>query len=164
MATLQEQLVKYLTDAHALEQQSLRQLKNGADTADDPGLAAALQQHAAETEQQMNLLRERLESHGASPSTVKDVGGTITALGKGLLDKARPDNVGKIARDAYTAEHLEIASYELLERVARRAGDVQTAQVAARIRAEEEAAATRITAQWDRVVERSLQQEGVTVP
>ncbi len=72
--------------------------------------------------------------------------------------------MGKIARDAYTAEHLEIASYELLERVARRAGDVQTAQVAARIRAEEEAAATRITAQWDRVVERSLQQEGVTVP
>ncbi len=163
MATLQEQLVKYLTDAHALEQQSLRQLKNAADTATDPDPAAALQQHAGETEQQINLLRQRLEAHRASPSTVKDVGGSLTALGKGLLDKARPDNVGKIARDAYTAEHLEIASYELLERVAKRAGDEQTAQVAARIRAEEESAATRIAASWDRIVDRSLQEEGAAV-
>ena len=162
MATLHEQLVKYLTDAHALEQQSLRQLRNAADTAGDPELAAGLRDHARETEQHLQLVRQRLEAHGASPSTVKDVGGSLTALGKGLIDKARPDTGGKLARDAYTAEHLEIASYELLERVAMRAGDEETADVARRNRADEEAMAEKIAASWDKVVDLSLEQEGVT--
>jgi ferritin-like metal-binding protein YciE len=56
---------------------------------------------------------------------------------------------------------MEIASYELLERVAQRAGDVQTAKVARENREEEEVMARNIAAMWDAVVDRSLEEEGV---
>jgi ferritin-like metal-binding protein YciE len=58
---------------------------------------------------------------------------------------------------------MEIASYELLERVARRAGDEETAEVAGRNRAEEQEMARRIEARWDRFVELSLREAGIPV-
>ena len=59
--------------------------------------------------------------------------------------------------------HREIASYELLERVARRAGDEATVEVARRNRADEQAMAKKIANNWDRVVELALSEQGVTV-
>ena len=161
MATLQEQLVKYLTDAHALEQQVSRQLDGMISTTEDPEMRGHLEHHKEETSRHIELLAGRLEAHGAEPSKVKDAANIATALGKGLLDKVRPDNAGKNARDGFVAEHLEIASYELLERVAERAGDSETADVARRNRADEEAMAEKIAASWDKVVDLSLRQEGV---
>src|SRR5215208_7114040 len=49
-----------------------------------------------------------------------------------------------------TEEHMEIAAYQLLERLADRAGDTETAEVARRNRADEEEMARRIDASWDR--------------
>ena len=162
MATIQEQLVKYLGDAHSLEQHVSRQLDGMIATTDDPEMREHLEHHKEETERHKELLAERLDAHGEEPSIVKDAGQIFAALGKGMLDAARPDNAGKNARDGFVAEHLEIASYELLERVATRAGDEETADVARRNRADEEAMAEKIAASWDKVVDLSLEQEGVT--
>jgi ferritin-like metal-binding protein YciE len=163
MATdLERQLLDYIEDAHSLEQHVLRQLDTMISTTDDPEIRQQLEHHKTETERHKQLLEQRLTAHGAEPSSVKDAGQIFAALGKGLIDKARKDNAGKNARDGFVAEHLEIASYELLERVAQRAGDEETAEVARRNRADEEAMAGKIAANWDKTVELSLSQEGAT--
>jgi len=53
-------------------------------------------------------------------------------------------------------EHTEIASYELLERVATQAGDSETADVARRIRDNERETAEKLAGMWDRAAQLSL--------
>ena len=161
MPTLQEQLVKYLTDAHALEQNVSRQLDTMIETTTNPEMKGHLEHHKVETERHKELLAQRLEAHGASPSVVKEAGNVFASLGAAVANAARSDNAGKNARDAFVTEHLEIASYELLERVANFAGDGETVDVARRNRADEEAMAKKIAASWDRVAMDSLNEEGV---
>jgi ferritin-like metal-binding protein YciE len=87
----------------------------------------------------------------------------LGALAKLPLDLVRGENAGRNARDAYATEHLEIASYELLRRVAEKAGDEETALAAREIIADEQAMAKQIEANWDKFAEASLREEGVTV-
>src|SRR5205823_613559 len=47
-ADIHEQLTKYLTDAHSIEQQALAQLRTAPDLAGDPEIAAAFRQHLTE--------------------------------------------------------------------------------------------------------------------
>ena len=161
MSTLQEQLVKYLTDAHGLEEQSLNNLRNAAETADDPRLEQMIRTHIEQTERHKVLIRGLLETHGASPSTIKDTGNAAIAAGKAVLDRARPDNAGKNARDCYIGEATEIASYELLKAVATRAADEQVIAVADEILGEERAMLAQLETTWDHVALLSLQAEGV---
>jgi ferritin-like metal-binding protein YciE len=161
MATIQEQLVKYLTDAHGLEEQSLNNLRNAASSADDPRLEQMITAHIAETERHQVLIRGLLETHGASPSAVKDTGNAAIAVGKKVLETARPDNAGKNARDCYIGEATEIASYELLKAVAVRAADEQVIAVAEEILREERAMLAQLETTWDHAALLSLQAEGV---
>ena len=160
-STMEEQLVSYLTDAHALEQHVDAVLAGALRMTDVPEVRGPVEHHKQETERHLSLLEERLRAHGASPSKVKDAGMTLGALGLGLFQRARSDSVGKLARDAFVAEHLEIAAYEMLERVAARAGDQETAEVARRNKADEQAMADKIATLWDLAVDLSLKEEGV---
>ncbi len=71
--SLQEQLIKYLTDVHSTEQNALSTLRAGAGSVDDQELAAAFHEHLAETEEHERLVQGRLSALGAGPSTLKDV-------------------------------------------------------------------------------------------
>jgi ferritin-like metal-binding protein YciE len=151
-----DQLTKYLTDAHAIEVQSLQQLMTAAGIAGEPELARALQEHEAETEVHERLVRERLEARDAEPSTLKDVIGRATGFGFLLFARVQPDTPAKLAAHAYSYEHLELAAYELLAGFADRAGDVETAAAARRIREDELNMGERIAGLFDRVVDASL--------
>ena len=50
MTRIDEQLVKYLSDAHSIEEQALQQLRAAPDAAGDPELARIFREHLAETE------------------------------------------------------------------------------------------------------------------
>ncbi len=164
MATdnVRDQLVKYLTDVHSSEENALAQLKTGAQSAGEPRLAEAFRDHLAETEEHERLVSERLEAHGAAASTLKDLAQKGAAMATGSLAKAAPDTTGKLAIQAYAFEHLEIASYRMLRIVAEQAGDHETVQVAARILAEEEAAAAKLESLLEPVAAYDLEQLGVT--
>ncbi len=153
---IHEQLTKYLTDAHSIEEQALAQLRDAPDHAGDPELAQAFREHLTETEGHERTIRSLLEARSAKPSRVKD---TVMSLGgKGFLLFARlqPDTPGKLAAHALSYEALELASYELLSRVAERAGEDEVAEAAQRIRDEERQMMERLESGFDRSVEASL--------
>jgi|SRR5215211_224295 len=159
-AKLQEKLVEYVQDAHAMEQNVSTMLTSMIATTDDPEIKEMLRHHKRQTEEHERRLRERMEALGAGTSTIKEVGGIGAALMKGVGDMARTDKPGKNARDGFVTEHMEIASYELLERLAKRAGDEQTAEVARKNRADEQAMAKKIDSNWDRFLELTLATPG----
>ena len=115
---LQEKLADYVEDAHAMEQNDLKMIDSMISTTDDPQVEEMLQNHKRETEEHERRLRERLEALGRGTSARKQAQAVGAALLKGVGDVARGDKAGKNARDGYTAEHMEIAAYQLLERLA----------------------------------------------
>jgi len=163
VSDLQTQLVKHIDEAHALEQTVLRMLDGLIETAAEPELIDKLEQHKLETQEHASTMRRRLEAHGAQPSMVRQAAGMLEALMKMPVDLVRGEKSGRNARDAYTTEHLEIASYELLRRVAERAGDEETAQACLDILEQERAMAQFIEERWDLLAELSLREEGVVV-
>ncbi len=158
---LDEQLNKYLADAHAIEAQAIELLERAPEIVDDPELARIFEEHLAETREHQELVKARLDARGGSPSTLKDIAMKTGALGWGSFFQAHPDTPGKLAAFAYAFEHLEIGGYEQLKRVAERAGDTETAQMAEGILVQEREAAKRISGQFDRAVEASLEAVGV---
>ena len=160
---LREQLTKYLADAHAIEAQAIQLLSKGADILKEPELARAFSDHLEETRRQQELVAGRLRALDGAPSRIKDAAMRLGALNWGGFFAAHPDTPGKLAAFAYAFEHLEIAGYEELRRVAQRAADPETVEVADRILLEERAAAERIASLFDRAVEASLEEAGVTV-
>jgi ferritin-like metal-binding protein YciE len=157
--SLHEQLHKYLTDVHSIEVQALAQLKRAPKIAGGGELDEIYAQHERETEDQKRLVEERLEAHDESANKLKDVVADVTGIGMYLFAKFNPDSPGKLAAHAHSYEAMEEAAYEFLFRVAQRAGDDETADVARRILEQEKAMKGRIYDHFDQTVEASLREK-----
>ncbi len=151
-----EQLVKYLADVHSIELQALAQLRAAPEIAGDERLSRAFEQHLVETEDQERRVRERLEALGGKPSKLKDAAGRGGGWGMVAFAASQPDTPVKLAMHAYSYEHMELAAYELLKRLAERAGDEETARMATGIAAEEGRMAERLEQSFDTAVEAAL--------
>ena len=160
---LNDQLVKHIDEAYAMEQNVLRMLDGMISTTDDPEILDALEHHKMQTQGHIDRMKARLDAHDAQPSGVRQMTGMLQALAKMPLDMVRTEKAGRNARDGFATEHMEIASYELLRRVAERAGDEETVAAATQIIEEEKAFADVISANWDKFAELSLREEGVPV-
>jgi len=154
--SLADQLVKYLADVHAIEEQALSQMRRAPEIAGDSEIGDAFAQHLHETERQEERIRACLEAAGVAPTALKDVAGRAGGVGMVLFAKLQPDTPGKLVAHAFSYEHLEVAAYELLRRVADRAASPETAAVARDIRDEERRMAGRLESVFDRAVEASL--------
>jgi ferritin-like metal-binding protein YciE len=151
-----DQLTKYLTDVHSIEVQALAQLKAAPGIAGDERLAVLFEQHLEETREQERLVRETLEGRGADTSGLKDLAGRVGGWAMIAFARLNPDTPGKLVAHAYSYEHMELAAYELLARVARRAGDDSVVALAEEIGSEERAMGERLAANFDAAVEVSL--------
>jgi ferritin-like metal-binding protein YciE len=157
---LHDQLTKYLTDAHSIEEQALAQLRRAPDIAGDDELSRNYREHLRETEGHESEARRLLEVRDAKPSRVKD---TVMAVGgKGFLLFARlqPDTPGKLHAHALSYEALELSSYELLGGVAELAEELEVVEAAQRIAGEEREMMQRLEATFDRAVDASLREVG----
>jgi ferritin-like metal-binding protein YciE len=155
---IEQELVDALADAHAMEQQSLTTLRAAVKVAGDPQLEALYKGHIAETERHLELLEARLEAHDAGRSLLKDLGGRVSALALGTGVVAQKNTPAKLVAVAYGYENFEVASYELLRRVAQRAGDSETVEMCDRILVNERQAVEKLGASYDL----ALQAAGVT--
>jgi ferritin-like metal-binding protein YciE len=138
----------YLADAHALEGQSRKLLEKGREM-DVPGsLRQVFARHLEETVEQEGRLERRIEERGGSTSKLKDAALRLGAYNWGAFMAAQPDTPAKLAGFSYAVENLELGGYELLARIARRAGDGETVALAERAAGEERRAAELVAAQW----------------
>jgi ferritin-like metal-binding protein YciE len=153
---LRSRLISYLADAHALEHQSIGLLERAIDVAGASVLEAAYRSHLEESQAQLRSIEQRLDALDAGPSSLKDAAMRLGAMNWATFFKAHPDTPGKVAAFAYAFEHLEIAGYEQLLRVAELAGDDGTTMLAQTTLAEERAAAAAIAAEWDAAARASL--------
>src|SRR3954452_3798846 len=155
-----EQLIKYLADAHSIEEQALQQMKQAPNLARDAELIRAFEQHLTETVRHEQLTRERLEALGASPSKFKDL--VMKAGGQGFIwfAQSQPDTTGKLVAHGYSYEALGLASYALLLHTALHAGVHETARIAREIRDDEERMRDRLGTLFDASVETSLRELG----
>jgi ferritin-like metal-binding protein YciE len=160
---LKEKLADYVEDAHAMEQNDLKMIDSMISTTDDPQMKEMLENHKRETEEHERRLRARLDAMGRGTSARKQAQAVGAALLKGVGDVAKGDKAGKNARDGYTAEHMEIAAYQLLERLAKKAGDTETAEIARQNSSDEEQMASRIDQSWDRTLDLTLEENGIRV-
>src|SRR5215207_5199724 len=114
-----------------------------------------LETHLGETRDHAERVQARLAElgQGGNPlqflgGIAESVAGQALAFAKTPLDLVRgsggEEKVLKNAKDACATEALEIATYTAIERLARSAGDEQTAKLAVSIRADEEKMLERI--------------------
>ena len=155
---IHEQLTKYLADAHSIEEQALAQLRTAPKLAGEPTLARAYEQHLTETEGHERTVRELLEARGAKPSRTKDAVMAVGGKGFLLFARVQPDTPGKLHAHALSYEGLEVSSYELLRRIAERAGDENVVSAAELIAGEERQMMERLEQSFDLAVEASLRE------
>jgi ferritin-like metal-binding protein YciE len=150
MTTPEQKIVQYLNEAHATETALVRVLQEQIAMTPRGRYRSALEKHLRETREHATRVaarRRELQGGGdivaAVVGTAQDAVGQMVALAKTPLDIVRgsggEEKVLKNAKDACATEALEIATYIALEHAARAAGDTQTADLAASIRADEEA-------------------------
>jgi UDP-glucose 4-epimerase len=137
---LAAQLDRCMADVHAIEKQGLQLLEMGPRVIEGESLKRFFATHLRESEEHEAMMRERIEARGARPARAMDAVLPLAGMQVGAFFAAQPETTAKLVGFVSAFEHLEIAAYELLERLARRAGDQKVAGVAQRVLAEERAA------------------------
>ncbi|MCW2961198.1 MAG: hypothetical protein JWM90_1585 [Thermoleophilia bacterium] len=154
---LQRSLLTHIQQVHAAERAQASELRALRGEVGIAAIAALLDQHLAETIHHGDLLGARLEELGQGRSMrllLQSFGAVAPKL---VLDRVRPHDARACVRDAVAAEAGEIASYLLLGTEAIRAGDDDTAVLAAEIRADEVRTRDELMSNWNLVVDHDLE-------
>lgn len=155
MTKSETKIVQYLNEAHAMETGLMRVLEEQIALTPQGRYRSALEQHLRETRDHATRVAARRDelSGSSNPLTAlvgvaHDAVGQALALAKAPLDILRgsggEEKILENAKDACAGEALEIATYIALEHLARSVEDRRTAELAASIRADEEAMLERI--------------------
>ncbi|MCM5679613.1 DUF892 family protein [Schlegelella sp. S2-27] len=158
MATVDDNLMDWLRDAHAMEEQAERMFSTTASRIDNyPEMKTRLEGHAQASRRQADMLRVCIERRGGDPSALKDLAAKATAMAQGLSGIFVSDEIVKAAMATYTFEHMEIASYRSLIAAADAVGDQETRRVCESHLAQEEEMADWLEQQLPLVTQQFLQ-------
>jgi ferritin-like metal-binding protein YciE len=150
MTTGNEKIVQYLNEARATEIALVRTLQAHIAMTPKGDYRKLLEHHLRETKRHEEQVERRLDDLGEDGRGLVDAGvgaiqslvGQVAAVGKAPLDVVRgeggEEKLLKNAKDECATEALEIATYDSLATLARHVGDTKTADLADRIRSEEE--------------------------
>ena len=104
-----------LKNAHAMENQALSIMKPQLHRIENyPEVAAKLEQHIRETENQIVRLEEVLDNLAADKSTLKDLALSFTGSMAALGHTVAPDEILKNSFANFAFENFEIAAYKSL--------------------------------------------------
>lgn len=157
-----QNLLTWLRDAHAMEQQAEKMLSAQVSRLEHyPALRTRIEQHLEETRGQQQILEATLRRLGSQPSMLKDSGGKLMAFGQTMGGMAVSDEVVKGAMSGYVFENMEIASYTVLIAAAGAANDVETQRACEEILMQEIAMADWILRHLPELTEAFLQRSEV---
>src|SRR3546814_9126817 len=92
----EENLMEWLRDAHAMDQQAEQMLTAQAKRIEHYGaLKARIEQHIGETRRQAERIEACIKRRGGSTSTLKDLGGRAMALAQGMSGMFTSDEIVK---------------------------------------------------------------------
>jgi len=138
MNKAEENLMAWLGNAHAMEEQAVTMLIGLANrTVDYPEVHVRIEHHLSETRRQAEALEECIKRRGGDISTLKDMAAKVMAFSQGVSGMFVEDEIVKGAMASYTFEHMEIASYRVLIAASEAVGDAETKAVCERILKEE---------------------------
>lgn len=146
MEDVKARMLRYLVDAHAVEEGGLSSLKGISEELDIDEMRGIVDEHITVTQSQITRLGQRIAALGGDVSKSKSMVNTI--IGKvSELANAFHDKEDKLTQDlikAYSLEHFEVGMYTSLRAFADEVGDHETARLAEDIVGEEQLAAERI--------------------
>jgi ferritin-like metal-binding protein YciE len=154
-------LLAHLRDVHALEEQSLSLLRIGLEELDhDDELEQLYREHLEATEEHEQLVNDLIEKQDAKPSAVRDLHMGAATAGLRDLTDGPPDAHAKLAMNVFCVEHLEIAAYELLARMAKRCGEDEAVKTAERILEQERSTAQALRDQFEHIAQLTVESDG----
>ncbi len=144
---VKEQLLRYLSDAHAAEVGGLASLKDLVEGTSDDNVRQVIAEHITVTQSQIERLEARIQALGGSKSEGKGLLNTIIGKGSDLLNifHSHEDKQTQDLIKAYSLEHFEVGMYMSLEAYADAIGDTETARLTTAFIAEEQMAAERVS-------------------
>jgi ferritin-like metal-binding protein YciE len=157
-------VVQWLNEAHAKEAELEADLMAHIALTEKASYKKRLQDHLKQTKEHKRAVARRIKQIGGEPTTsplpgvVGEAAGKTVAAVKGHIGVARAmiseqaETHLRQAQEELREEHVEIALYSRVETLAEQVGDRDTAQLAKRIRHEEERMAKFLTAELPRLV------------
>ncbi|MDQ3650222.1 MAG: DUF892 family protein [Acidobacteriota bacterium] len=145
---LQEKMIHGLGDMYDAEHQFLEAQQEMLPQANSQTVKSLLEQHIAETEQQITILEQVYDLLGESPERIKCTGaaGIVSEGQKTLKEVSKSPALVDlaIAGGCSKVEHYEIASYRALITGAQQTGQTEVAQLLQQILRQEEQTAQKI--------------------
>ena len=155
MTSPERKIAQFLQEARATERGLTRVLESQIALVPGGDYRRELQLHLRQTREHTHSLRRRLDRLGGDRTSLERFVGGVVRRCVGVAtfpltfwrSSSEPEQVLRNAQEACAAEAHGIATYTAIERLARRAGDDETADLAHAIRDHQEQMFARLQAQ-----------------
>jgi ferritin-like metal-binding protein YciE len=141
---IRNRLIQQLRRASSMELAAVTALDPLVEGASDGSLASLVSTHRRNSRRHRERVLARLKALGAGAPGGASAGAGILAAARGIARGRRAATEEERLRQAVLMKQLEVATYDTMERLAERAGDDATAELAREARVDDEEIARRL--------------------